>query len=139
MARIMGIDYGTKRTGVAVTDPLQIIASGLATISTDSLFEYLADYFENESVEKVVVGMPTHADGSPVPVTHRVVGFVRRLKKEHPAIEVVTHDERYSSSKASEIIGNSGYKKKKRHDKTLVDKIAAAVILEDYMKQNGVW
>ena len=113
MPRIMGIDYGTKRTGIAVTDPLQLIASGLSTVSTNELFGFLADYFKEEEVEKVVVGMPTHADGNPVPVTHRVVGFVRKLKKEYPDMEVVTIDERYTSSKASEIIQQSGYKKKK--------------------------
>ncbi|MEO1259305.1 MAG: Holliday junction resolvase RuvX [Bacteroidota bacterium] len=139
MSRIMGIDYGTKRTGIAVTDPLQIIASGLTTIHTKDVFDFLADYLKEEEVEKIVVGMPTHADGNPVKITPLVIGFVRKIKKQYPHIEVDTQDERYSSVRAEEIISKSGYKKKKRHEKALVDKIAAALILEDYLKSNGEW
>lgn len=139
MARIMGIDYGTKRTGIAVTDPLQIIASGLTTIPTHELFDFLAEYFQQEEVEKVVVGEPMHKDGNPAQIAHMVVGFVRKLKKQFPQIEVVTHDERGTSVLAKEIILQSGLKQKKRRDKTLVDKIAAALILEDYLKNNGDW
>jgi putative Holliday junction resolvase len=133
----MSIDYGTKRTGIAVTDPLQLIATGLSTVHTKDLFEFLANYFKEEDVEKIVVGMPTHADGNPVPVTQHIIGFIRKLQKLYPAKEVVTVDERYTSSNASDIIQQSGYKKKKRHDKALIDKIAAALILERYMQQEG--
>jgi putative Holliday junction resolvase len=135
----MGIDYGTKRTGIAVTDPLQIIASGLTTIPTHELFDFLTEYFQQEEVEKVVVGEPMHKDGNPAQIAHMVVGFVRKLKKQFPQIEVVTHDERGTSVMAKEIILQSGIKQKKRRDKTLVDKIAAALILEDYLKNNGDW
>jgi putative Holliday junction resolvase len=135
----MGIDYGTKRTGIAVTDPLQIIASGLATIATKEVFEFLTNYFQEEEVEKVVVGEPMHKDGNPAQIAHMVVGFVRKLKKEFPHIEIVMHDERGTSVQAKEIIMQSGIKQKKRRDKTLVDKIAAALILEDYLKNNGQW
>lgn len=135
----MGIDYGTKRTGIAVTDPLQIIATGLTTIPTQELFDFLTDYLQQEEVEKIVVGEPMHKDGNPAQIAHLVVGFVRKLKKEFPHIEVVTHDERGTSVMAKEIILQSGIKQKKRRDKTLVDKIAAALILEDYMNSNSAW
>ena len=102
MSRILSIDYGTKRTGIAVTDPLQLIASGLTTIHTKDLLDFVDDYLKEEEVEKIVVGMPTHADGNPVKITHLVVGLVRKLDKKYPAIEVVTQDERYTSIKATE-------------------------------------
>ena len=135
----MGIDYGTKRTGIAVTDPLQLIASGLTTVPTGELFDFLADYFQNEEVEKVVVGEPLYPDGNPAQIAHLVVGFVRKLKKKYPELEVVMQDERYTSNAAKEIIMQTGLKKKKRRDKALVDKIAAALILEDYLKTHGNW
>ena len=139
MSRIMGIDYGTKRTGIAVTDPLQIIASGLTTIHTKELFDFLTNYLAEEEVEKIVVGEPVHKDGNPAQIAHLVVGFVRKLKKKFPQVEVVMHDEFGTSVKAKEIILQSGIKQKKRRDKTLVDKIAAALILEDYLRSNGDW
>ncbi len=135
----MGIDYGTKRIGIAVTDPLKIIASGLTTIPTKELFEFLTDYIKEEEVEKIVVGEPVHKDGNPAQIAHIVVGFVRKLKKQFPHIEVVMHDEWGTSVKAKEIILQSGVKQKKRRDKSLVDKIAAALILEDYMNSSGEW
>ncbi len=139
MARIMGIDYGTKRTGIAVTDPLQLIASGLTTVPTNEIFAFLADYLKGEEVEKIVVGEPMHADGNPSQIAHLVVGFVRKIKKEFPEIEVVMHDERDTSNAAKEVILQSGIRQKKRRDKALVDKIAAALILEDYMNNFGGW
>lgn len=136
MARIMGIDYGTKKTGIAVTDSLQIICSGLDTIPTLSLYDFIKKYLETEEVEKIVVGMPLHEDGNPAQIAHLVVGFIRKLRKLYPAIEVVEWDERGSSKAAKEVILLSGTKKSKRRDKSLVDKIAAALILQDYMEQN---
>ena len=138
MARILSIDYGTKRTGLAVTDPLQIIASGLDSISTQVLFEYIEDYLEKEDVETIVVGEPMHLDGNPAQIAHIVVGFVRKLKKLYPHLNIVTHDERYTSEDAKKIILMSGAKKKKRQDKGLVDKISAVLILQDYMEENGL-
>lgn len=134
MARIIGIDYGTKRTGIAVTDPLQIIASGLTTIPTSELMDFLANYMEQEEVEKIVVGEPMHHDGRPAQIAHLVVGFVRKLNKLYPDLEVVLHDERFSSVDAKAVIRMSGAKKKKRQDKALVDQVSAALILEDYMR-----
>ena len=136
MARIMGIDYGTKKTGIAVTDSLQIICSGLDTIPTLTLYDFIKKYLETEEVEKIVVGMPLHEDGNPAQIAHLVVGFIRKLRKLYPAIEVVEWDERGSSKAAKEVILLSGTKKSKRRDKSLVDKIAAALILQDYMEQN---
>lgn len=136
MARIMGIDYGTKKTGIAVTDSLQIICSGLDTIPTLTLYDFIEKYLETEEVEKIVVGMPLHEDGNPAQIAHLVVGFIRKLRKLYPAIEVVEWDERGSSKAAKEVIFMSGTKKSKRRDKSLVDKIAAALILQDYMEQN---
>jgi len=135
----MGIDYGTKRTGIAVTDPLQIIATGLTTVPTNELFDFLANYLKEEEVEKIVIGEPMHADGNPSQIAHLVIGFVRKLKKLYPGIEMVMHDERYTSVQASEIIMQGGYKQKNRREKALVDKIAAALILEDYMKNFSGW
>ena len=136
MARILSIDYGTKRIGLAVSDPLQIIASGLDTVSTQNIFEYLEDYLNREEVETIVVGEPMHLDGNPAQIAHLVVGFVRKLQKLYPNITVVTHDERYTSVDAKKIILLSGAKKKKRRDKSLVDKISAVLILQDYMEEN---
>lgn len=136
MARVMGIDYGTKKTGIAVTDSLQIICSGLDTIRTLDLYDFLADYFAKEEVEKVVVGMPLHEDGQPAQIAYQVVGFIRKLRKLYPEKLVVEWDERGSSNAAKSVILQSGTKKKKRRDKSLVDKIAAALILQDYMEQN---
>ncbi len=135
MARILSIDYGTKRTGLAVTDPLQIIANGLDTISTSELFPYLENYLQAEDVSTIVVGEPLYPDGNPAQIHHLVVGFVRKLKKLYPAIEVVMWDERFTSVEAKEIILQSGAKKKKRRDKGLVDKVAAVLILQDYLEQ----
>lgn len=137
MPRIMAIDYGTKRTGIATTDPLQIIASGLTTIPTGEVFEFLKNYLQEEEVEKIVVGEPLHPDGKPAQIAHLVVGFVRNLRKQFPDVEVVTHDERFTSVDAKAIILQSGVSKKKRRDKSLVDKISAALILEDYLKSIG--
>ena len=133
MARILGIDYGTKRVGIAVTDPLQIIVNGLDTVPTDEIFDYLKKYMEEEEVECIVVGEPMHEDGSPAQIAHLVVGFIRKLKELFPEIKVDTQDERFTSKDAKEIILLSGVKKKKRRDKLLVDKISAVLILQDYL------
>lgn len=138
MARILGIDYGTKRTGIAVTDPLRIIASGLDTVSTEALEGYLTQYLAAEEVECIVVGMPLYPDGNPAQIAPQVEDFVKKLKKLFPDIEVITWDERYTSEEAKRIILQSGAKKKQRRDKSLVDKISAALILEDYLKAH-VW
>jgi len=134
MPRIIGIDYGTKRVGVAVTDSLQIIVNGLDTVPTGEIFDFLKKYMEDEEVECIVVGEPMHKDGNPAQIAHLVVGFIRKLKKLFPEIKVDTQDERFTSKDAKQIILQSGIKKKKRrNDKELVDKISAVLILQDYL------
>jgi putative Holliday junction resolvase len=133
VARILGIDYGTKRTGIATTDPLQLFASGLATVATVNLFDWLKDYLEKEEVEKIVVGEPLYPDGNPAQIHHLVIGFTRQLRKLFPTVEVILHDERFTSEDAKAVIRQSGAKKKKRQDKALVDQVSAALILKDYL------
>ena len=133
MARIIGIDYGTKRVGLSTTDPLQIIVSGLNAIPTTEVFDFLQDYIAKEEVECIVVGDPMHEDGRPAQIAHLVVGFVRKLKKLFPEIKVDTQDERFTSQDAKEMILRSGIKKKKRRDKGLVDEVSAILILQDYL------
>lgn len=135
----MGIDYGAKRTGIAVTDPLQLIAGGLETVPTGELFDYLAGYLAREEVEKIVVGEPLHLDGEPAQIHHLVVGFVRKLRRLYPEIEVVLHDERFTSEEAKRVILQSGARRKKRRDKALVDKVSAALILQDYLESTRQW
>ena len=134
MARILSIDYGAKRTGLAVSDPLQIIATGLDTVATKDIFDYLQNYLEQEEVECIVVGEPTHADGNPTHLTPVIHDFVRKLKKLYPDKKYVFQDERFTSVEAKRIIRESGAKKKKRRDKSLVDKVSAVLILQDYME-----
>lgn len=134
----MGIDYGTRRTGIAVTDPLKIIASGLDTIPTETVFDFLAGYLAEEEVERIVVGYPLYPDGNPAQIAPQVEEFIKKLRKLFPAVAVNTWDERYTSEEAKRIILQSGARKKQRRDKALVDKISAALILEDYLKTH-VW
>lgn len=134
----MGIDYGTKRTGIAVTDPLQLIASGLTTVPTNELWNWLKEYFEKEDVEKVILGEPLHSDGTPTKIHHLIVGLSNKIKKEYPQISTELRDERFSSQIAQSIILQSGAKKKKRQEKGLTDKVSATIILQDYM-ESEVW
>ncbi len=136
VARILAIDYGTKRTGLAVTDPLQIIASGLDTVATGELLDYLIAYLAEEEVETIVIGEPRHVDGTPTKLVPQIIGLARKLSKLFPAVKVVMHDERYTSEMAKEAIRNSGARRKKRRDKALVDKIAAAIILQEYLEEH---
>jgi putative Holliday junction resolvase len=136
MSRILAIDYGLKRTGIAVTDPLKIIASALTTVPTGELMDFLVRYCGEEPVELFVVGLPLYPDGNPAQIADAVDAFVARLRKQFPEIPVVRQDERNTSNEAKRIILQSGVKQQKRRDKTLVDKIAAALILEQYMQEN---
>lgn len=134
MSRILAIDYGTKRTGLAVTDPLRIIASALDTVPTPEILGYLAKYCASEPVECFIVGFPRHEDGNPAQVVPEIEKFVEKLKKQFPDKPVIYEDERYTSREASRIILQSVNKKSKRREKGLVDRIAAALILEQYMQ-----
>lgn len=134
MARILSIDYGKKRTGLAVTDPLQIIAGGLATVSTHELFAFLMDYVKREQVELIVVGKPMQTDGRPSENFMRVEQFVNRWRKAVPDIPVEYYDERFTSVIAHRAMIDGGLKKKARQNKALVDEISATIILQDYME-----
>lgn len=135
MARILSIDYGKKRTGLAVTDSLQIIANGLATVSTSTLIDYLKDYIAKEPVERIVIGRPTQPDGRPSENLARVEQFVNRWRKLMPNIPIDYYDERFTSVIAHQAIIDSGIKKKaRRENKALIDEISATIILQDYMQ-----
>lgn len=134
MARILSIDYGKKRTGLAVTDPLQLIAGGLATVSTSELFDYLKHYVDAEEVERIVIGEPRQPNGQPSENLARVQQFVNRWRKAVPAIPIEYFDERFTSVLAHQAMIDGGLKKKARQDKALVDEISATIILQDYMR-----
>lgn len=136
--RILSIDYGKKRTGLAVTDPLQIIANGLATVSTSELFDYLKKYTSQEQVERIVIGRPTQPNGQPSENLVRVEQFVNRWRKAMPEIPIEYYDERFTSVLAHQAILDSGIgKKSRRENKGLVDEISATIILQDWMRANG--
>ena len=131
--RIMAFDYGTKRIGLAVTDPQQIIASALTTVQTDSIWDYLKEYLENKQVESFVVGKPMQLDGTDSQSAQHVVGFIRKLRKTYPHITIHQIDERFTSKIASRAISQSGMKKHKRQDKQLIDQVSAVLILQSFM------
>src|ERR1043165_8303649 len=130
MARIMAIDYGMKRTGIAVTDPLQIIATGLTTIESKQLIPFLKDYFKQEQVELILIGEPKNLDDSDTHATQPVKRIIEELKKKFPSLPIKTIDERYTSKMASRAMIDMGMKKKQRRVKGMVDQIAAAIMLQ---------
>lgn len=134
MARILSIDYGRRRTGLAVTDPLQMIAGGLATVSSSELFDWLKAYVAKESVERIVIGEPRQLDGSPSENLPRVQQFVARWRKAMPTIPIEYYDERFTSVLAHQAMLDGGLRKKARQNKALVDEISATIILEDYLR-----
>ncbi len=134
MARILSIDYGRKRTGLAVTDPLQLIAGGLATVSTSELFDWLKNYIGREDVERIVIGEPRQPNGEPSENLARVQQFVNRWRKAVPNVPIEYYDERFTSVLAHQVMLDSGIGKKARQNKGLVDEISATIILEDYMR-----
>lgn len=134
MARILSIDYGRKRTGLAVTDPLQIIAGGLATVATSELYEWLQAYIAREPVERIVIGEPRQPNGEPSENLARVQQFVNRWRKAVPNIPIEYYDERFTSVLAHQAMIDGGLRKKARQNKGLVDEISATIILEDYMR-----
>ncbi len=134
MARILSIDYGKKRTGLAVTDPLQIIAGGLVTVSTSELFDFLNGYVSKEPVERIVIGEPKQSDGSPSENMARVTQFVNHWKKARPDIPIEFYDERFTSVLAHRAMIDGGLGKKRRQDKALVDEVSATIILQSYLE-----
>lgn len=133
--RVLSIDYGKKRTGIAVTDPLQIIANGLATVSTSDLFAFLVGYVGKEQVERIVIGKPVQPNGQPSENLARVEQFVARWRKQHPEVPIEYYDERFTSVLAHRAIIDSGIgKKARRENKGLVDEVSATILLQDWMQ-----
>ncbi len=133
MARIMAIDFGAKRTGIAVTDPLQIIATALSTVATKELFSYLSNYFKTEEVELVLIGYPTSLNGDPTHATPLVKAFAKEFAKKFPQHNYKFIDEQYSSKKAVQAMIAMGTTKKQRAEKENIDKIAATILLQEYL------
>lgn len=134
MSRLLAIDYGTKRTGIAVSDTLQIIANGLATVTTHTLFSFLKDYIEKEDISQIIIGLPKQADNSDSENMKHVELFKQRLTKLYPNLPIVLYDERYTSVLAHRAMIDGGLKKKSRANKELVDKLSAVILLQSYME-----
>jgi putative holliday junction resolvase len=138
MPRILAIDYGQKRTGIAVTDDFQIIASGLTTIPSETTIAYLKDYFSKEDVIKVLIGEPKQMNGEPSQSAELIDKFVEKFKTAFPEIKVQRVDERFTSKMAFQTMINSGLKKKQRQNKALIDEISATIMLQDYLSRKMI-
>jgi putative holliday junction resolvase len=138
LSRILAIDYGFKRTGIAVTDPLQIIANSLPTIQTAELWLFLEKYLKDENVERVVIGFPTKLNTDPTNTTSQVIGFVRKFQKIYPNIPIESIDERFTTVLAHQAILMGGVKKKDRQNKALADAVSATIILQSYLDQRRI-
>ena len=134
MPRIIAIDYGLKRTGLAVTDPLKIIATGLTTVESKELIPFLKNYFSKEQVELIIIGEPKNWDDTDTHATPLVEKCIKDLQKNFPAIPIKKVDERYTSKMAKDSMIEMGLKKKQRRNKALVDEIAATIMLQDYLR-----
>lgn len=139
MGRILAIDYGRKRTGIAVTDPMQIIANGLTTVRTHELMTFLLEYIEKEKVEKIIIGLPKQMDNSPSESMKYIDPFVRSLKKKLPNMPIEFVDERFTSVLAQRTILEAGLKKKDRQNKALVDEVSATIILQTYLENQRLF
>ncbi len=137
MGRVLAIDYGGKRSGIAVTDPLQLIATGLVTVYSKDLIPFLNDYLQKEEVETIVVGEPKQMDGSASSASKMIAGFVKHLGRKFPTIHIDRMDERFTSRMAFQSLIDGGAKKKERRNKALIDKISATLILQSWMEQKA--
>ena len=135
MGQILAVDFGKKRCGLAATDDLRIIASGLDTVETTALMELLRNYFSENSVDEVVIGLPTDLKGNMSEVEQDIQKFIEEFKNEFPEVSVVRFDERFTSKIASYFISQSGKNKKQRQEKGLIDKVSATLILQQYLEQ----
>lgn len=135
MPRILSIDYGIKRTGIAITDEMQIIASGLTTVPSETLIAFLKDYFSKEKVEKVIIGEPKQMDGTPSESAEIINKFIKTFTMTFPQMPLDRVDERFTSKMAFQTMIDSGLKKKQRQNKALIDEIAATIMLQDYMNR----
>ena len=138
MTRLMALDYGTKRVGIAVTDELQMIASGLCTVRTHDCMDFLIEYLSKESVSTIVMGMPKNLRNQNTDATPYVKGFAKQIRKQFPEMKVELIDERFTSKIAFQSMIDAGLKKKARQDKTLVDEVSATLILQSYMEQQKI-
>jgi putative Holliday junction resolvase len=137
LPRILSIDYGLKRTGLAITDPLQIIATGLTTVESRQLIPFLKDYFSKEQVELIIIGEPKNLDDSDTHATPLVEKCIKDLQKNFPGMPIKKVDERFTSKLASQAMIEMGLKKKQRRDKALIDEIAATIMLQDYLRSRS--
>jgi putative Holliday junction resolvase len=133
MGRILAIDYGSKRTGIAVTDELQLVASGLTTVQTHGLMPFLSTYFSEQKVDTIVIGEPTQKDGAPSSIEGNIQNFIKGFSLKFPNIAIVRVDERFTSKMAFQTMIDSGLKKKQRQNKALVDEISATIILQQFL------
>lgn len=133
LGRILALDYGRKRTGIAVTDPLQIIATGLETVPSFEIFTFLENYFKKEKVDTIVVGYPVQMNNKPSEAVAYIDPFLKELGKRFPSFKIVLADERFTSKMASRVLVDAGAKKKQRQDKAMIDKISAVIILQSFM------
>ena len=138
MARVMAIDYGEKRTGIAITDELQIIASGLTTIPSETAISFLSDYFKKEHVISVLIGKPMQMNNQPSESTPIIEKFVNRFRGAFPEIKIMRVDERFTSKMAFQTMIDSGLKKKQRQNKALIDEISATIMLQDYLTRKMI-
>ena len=137
--RILAIDYGEKRTGIAVTDEMQIIASGLTTIPSATTLDFLKDYFNKEKVEAVLIGDPKQMNGDPSQSAEAINAFTQKFTGQFPDMQVVRVDERFTSKMAFQTMINSGLKKKQRQNKALIDEISATIMLQDYLSRKNMF
>lgn len=137
MGKIIAIDYGKKRTGIAVTDELQIIASGLTTVNTKDLFSFLTKYFSDNQVDEIVLGLPKRLNNEATHNTQPVLDIKDKIEKTFPKYKVILVDERFTSKMAFQTMIDSGLKKKQRQNKALIDEISATIILQSYMESKG--
>lgn len=136
MGRLLAIDYGRKRCGIAVTDTLRIVANGLTTVRACDLMAFLKDYCKKESVDKIIVGLPRQMDGSPSESSRYIEPFLRQLRREMPDMPIDRYDERFTSTLAHRAMIDGGLRRMARRDKNIVDEIAATIILNDYLSSN---
>ncbi|MDE5813100.1 MAG: Holliday junction resolvase RuvX [Muribaculaceae bacterium] len=136
MGRLLAIDYGRKRCGIAVTDTLRIVANGLTTVRACDLMAFLKDYCKKETVDKIIVGLPRQMDGSPSESSRYIEPFLRQLRREMPDMPIDRYDERFTSTLAHRAMIDGGLRRMARRDKNIVDEIAATIILNDYLSSN---
>ncbi|TXF77437.1 Holliday junction resolvase RuvX [Chryseobacterium sp.] len=135
MGKIMAVDFGKRRCGIAVTDDMKIIASGLETVETQNMFPFCTSYFNENNVEAIVIGLPTDLKGNMSEIEQEILKFIEKFKIAFPAVEVHRFDERFTSKMASYFISQSGKSKKKREEKGLIDKVSATLILQNFLEQ----